>query len=43
MSEDEMVRRKGHELGQTREMVRDTREAWCAAIHGVLSLTQLGE
>ena len=23
-----------HELGQTREMVRD-REAWCAAVHGV--------
>ena len=43
-SEDEMVGCKGHELGQTQEMVRDTREAWCAAAHGVVkSLTQLGD
>ena len=38
VSEDEMAgwhhRCRGHELGQTSEMVRD-REAWCAAIHGV--------
>ena len=33
---------KGHELGQTLEMVRD-REAWCAAVHGVAkSQTRLG-
>ena len=34
---------KGHELGQTLEMVRD-REAWCAAVHGVAkSRTQLDD